>query len=49
MMPLLGSQERKTPNPCIECNRHLKFEKLLERAQVLGCEKIVTGHYAQVV
>ena len=39
----------KTPNPCIECNRHLKFEKLLERAQVLGCEKIVTGHYAQVV
>ena len=38
----------KTPNPCIECNRYLKFEKLLERAQVLGCDKIVTGHYAQV-
>ena len=39
----------KTPNPCIECNRYLKFEKLLERAEVLGCEKIVTGHYAQVI
>jgi len=39
----------KTPNPCIECNRYLKFEKLLERAAVLGCEKVVTGHYAQVI
>lgn len=39
----------KTPNPCIECNRHLKFSKLLEQAQALGCEKIVTGHYAQVI
>lgn len=38
----------KTPNPCIECNRHLKFEKLLEQAQRLGCDKIVTGHYAQI-
>lgn len=39
----------KTPNPCIECNRYLKFEKLLAQAQTLGCDKIVTGHYAQVV
>ena len=39
----------KTPNPCIECNRYLKFEKLLERAAALGCDQLVTGHYAQVV
>ncbi len=38
----------KTPNPCIECNRYLKFEKLYERARVLGCDKIVTGHYARI-
>ncbi len=37
-----------TPNPCIECNRHLKFDKLLDRARVLGCEAVVTGHYARV-
>ena len=38
----------RTPNPCIECNRFLKFGKLLERAQVLGCDRIVTGHYARI-
>ena len=38
----------RTPNPCIECNRFLKFGKLFERAQVLGCDKIVTGHYARI-
>lgn len=37
-----------TPNPCIECNRHLKFSRFLERALVLGCDKIVTGHYARI-
>ncbi len=37
-----------TPNPCIDCNRYLKFEKLYERAVVLRCEKIVTGHYARI-
>ena len=37
-----------TPNPCIDCNRHLKFEKLLHRAMELDCECIVTGHYAQI-
>ena len=35
-----------TPNPCIQCNRHLKFSRFLEQAQALGCEYIVTGHYA---
>lgn len=37
-----------TPNPCLDCNRYLKFEKLYERAKVLGCDKIVTGHYAVI-
>ena len=37
-----------TPNPCIDCNRFLKFEMLLHRAQVLGCDYIVTGHYARI-
>jgi tRNA-specific 2-thiouridylase len=37
-----------TPNPCINCNRHLKFDFFLRQAQILGCEKIVTGHYARI-
>lgn len=37
-----------TPNPCIDCNRYLKFEKLYNRAKILGCDKIVTGHYARI-
>ena len=36
-----------TPNPCIECNRHLKFGFFLEQARRLGCNHIVTGHYVQ--
>jgi tRNA-uridine 2-sulfurtransferase len=38
-----------TPNPCIECNRHLKFHRLSERADVLGFDAIATGHHARVV
>lgn len=38
-----------TPNPCIECNRHLKFARLLQQAELLGCDFIVTGHYAQII
>ena len=38
-----------TPNPCIECNRHLKFAKLKERATELSCDYVVTGHYARIV
>ena len=34
-----------TPNPCIDCNRFLKFGKFLERAQMLGYDYIATGHY----
>ena len=37
-----------TPNPCIECNRHLKFGKFLERAENLDCDCVVTGHYARI-
>lgn len=37
-----------TPNPCIECNRYLKFDHLLNRALILGCDRIVTGHYARI-
>ena len=37
-----------TPNPCIDCNRYMKFEKLYERAIILGCGYIVTGHYARI-
>ena len=36
-----------TPNPCIDCNRYIKFEALLNRARELGCEYISTGHYAR--
>lgn len=38
----------RTPNPCIDCNRYMKFDKLFERAKVLGCDYIVTGHYARI-
>lgn len=38
----------RTPNPCIDCNRYIKFKRLLERAEVLGCDYVVTGHYARV-
>lgn len=37
-----------TPNPCVQCNRHLKFGKFLHRARELGCEYVVTGHYARI-
>ncbi len=37
-----------TPNPCIECNRHLKFDHMLRLAQTLGCDYLATGHYARV-
>ena len=37
-----------TPNPCIDCNRYMKFDKLLHAAQERGLHYIVTGHYAQI-
>ena len=41
-------QMGRTPNPCIDCNRYVKFEALYERARVLGCNCLVTGHYARI-
>jgi len=38
----------KTPNPCVECNKYLKFGKFYKTAKELGCEYISTGHYAKV-
>ncbi len=38
-----------TPNPCVACNKHLKFGKLLDAARSMGCDCIATGHYAKVV
>ena len=38
----------RTPNPCVECNRHIKWEKLLEAAAVLHADYVATGHYAFV-
>lgn len=38
-----------TPNPCIECNRTIKFSRLLERADQLGFDQVVTGHHARLV
>jgi tRNA-specific 2-thiouridylase len=37
-----------TPNPCIDCNRYIKFERLLQRAKQIGFGAVVTGHYARV-
>ena len=38
----------QTPNPCVECNRHLKFRRFLDRALRLGFDAIATGHHARV-
>jgi tRNA-specific 2-thiouridylase len=47
--PFIESYEKgETPNPCIECNRHLKFPLLLRRALELEAETLVTGHYARI-
>ena len=37
-----------TPNPCLECNRHMKFGVLVEKALALGFDCVVTGHYARI-
>ena len=38
----------RTPNPCLECNRHVRFELLLNKALGLGAKYLATGHYARV-
>jgi tRNA-specific 2-thiouridylase len=39
----------RTPNPCIECNRHIKFAAVHERARTLGFDAVATGHHARIV
>ena len=41
--------EGTTPNPCIECNRHLKFDRLIRRGRELGFDAVATGHHARIV
>ena len=38
----------RTPNPCIECNKYMKFGAMYEKANELGCDYIATGHYAKI-
>ncbi len=39
----------RTPNPCVRCNRFVKFEALLQKSRALGAEYIATGHYSRIV
>jgi tRNA-uridine 2-sulfurtransferase len=38
----------RTPNPCVQCNKHVKFDLLLAKMRELGCSTLVTGHYARI-
>lgn len=40
-------ENARTPNPCVECNKHIKFKAFYEEAQKLGCKYVATGHYAK--
>lgn len=44
---LAGYAKGLTPNPCINCNRDIKFGKLLELMEEFGCDRLATGHYAR--
>lgn len=49
IQPFIRSYERgRTPNPCVFCNKHLKFGALFSYAKLYGCDFIATGHYASV-
>ena len=39
----------KTPNPCVQCNKHLKFDALLRKARGIGADYVATGHYAKII
>ncbi len=41
--------QQRTPNPCVQCNNQIKFNYLFQKADELGCTKVATGHYAQVI
>jgi tRNA-uridine 2-sulfurtransferase len=42
-------REGRTPNPCMRCNQHIKFQAVLDRALALGFDAVATGHYAAIV
>lgn len=42
-------QNGRVPNPCVECNRHIKFSKLYQRADAMGINLVATGHHAKIV
>ena len=44
-----GYRRGETPNPCVDCNRFLKFGLLHRKARELGCDYLATGHYAQIL
>ena len=47
--PFISAYARgETPNPCVRCNDHVKFDWLLDRARRLGADRLVTGHYARI-
>jgi tRNA-specific 2-thiouridylase len=38
----------RTPNPCVDCNRYVKFDALMDKMHELGCDRLATGHYARI-
>jgi tRNA-specific 2-thiouridylase len=46
---ITGYKTGSTPNPCIECNRTIKFKLLLQKAKAIGFDKVATGHYARIL
>lgn len=41
-------QAGRTPNPCVQCNKTVKFEMLMQKMREFGCDRLVTGHYARI-
>jgi tRNA-specific 2-thiouridylase len=49
VQPYVGEHAAgRTPNPCVECNRHIKFDRFVQRAVQLGFDAVATGHHARV-
>lgn len=49
ILPFVGEYARgRTPNPCVSCNRRIKFGALIDEARRLGCDRLATGHYARI-
>ena len=43
-----AATELSTPNPCIACNKHIKFDDFYKKARQIGCDYVATGHYAKI-